>query len=712
MNFNPTHILTSIAVAVLFVVNAAAQNSRLPLSSFGKPTRSSDKDRFTSIPDSIDPNSIPKGYYVWSIDERFGSIRPQAPDTLSYLFQNSNYTEGRHGEYNFTGNLGGPRISRIYSGRQDFMMNSQFIFAKPYDYFIKSPQEFLFINTKSPVAVLNYHSAGNKSNGDDHFSAKFATNINKRAGIGFLIDYVYGTGFYKNQQQSSFGGTIYGSYRGDQYGLHAFYTANHLKNIENGGIEDETYITNPEAFPTNYNAPDIPMRLEGVKNRMNVNRLFLTHRYSMGFYEWTDSTRTVVHRLRQDSRLLRTPIDSILPISSTRLKDSTLTRHFVPVASLIHTLKLEHNDRRFSDQNKHDDFFQNFYLTSTTAHDETHYLSLQNTLALEMQEGFRKWVKTGMRLFAKHEFARFTLPDAQEKMQPTHINYLTVGGQLMREKARTFRYNLLGEMRTTGKDWGEFNLEGTMGLHFRLGKDSLRFEANGFIRNENPAFYYEHFHGRNAWWDKDLDKIFRVRAEGRISFHKTQIRVGLETVQNYIYLQETQTASATPATLATMKYGIGVEQTSTNLQLVSATLRQDFQWGIFHWDNEFTLQKSSHDRHLPLPLFTGWSNAYMRFKIAGVLATELGADVRFFTKYYAPAYSPIIGQYAVQDSVYRTKVGNYPWINTYLNFMLKGVRFYLAYTHVNQSAGNYFLVPHYPTNQRTLRFGISWTFFN
>ena len=95
-----------------------------------------------------------------------------------------------------------------------------------------------------------------------------------------------------------------------------------------------------------------------------------------------------------------------------------------------------------------------------------------------------------------------------------------------------------------------------------------------------------------------------------------------------------------------------------------------------------------------------------------MLATQLGADVRYFTEYYAPTYSPIIGQYAVQDATYRTKLGNYPWINAYVNFKLKGVRFYLAYTHVNSSEGWSFLVPHYPTNQRLLHFGISWSFFN
>ena len=35
-------------------------------------------------------------------------------------------------------------------------------------------------------------------------------------------------------------------------------------------------------------------------------------------------------------------------------------------------------------------------------------------------------------------------------------------------------------------------------------------------------------------------------------------------------------------------------------------------------------------------------------------------------------------------------------------------------SHVNAGSGNrqYFLAPHYPLNERILRFGLSWNFFN
>lgn len=704
--------LLSIAVAMLFAIQGHAQ---LSARDFGnnRGRQSQNRDIFGHAHDSIDGNTVPKGLFVWNVDHRFGGVRPIEPDTVQHLFQNSNQMTGVYGNYNFLGGLGSPRINRIYDGQQDFMMDSQFIFAKPYSFFLFPTEKFVFTNTKSPIADLYYYSSGDKTDGDDHFKARFATNINKKAGIGFDIDYLYARGFYRNQSHSSFGATVYGSYRDDQYQMHSFYTTGYTKNLENGGIEDENYISNPESFPTTYRPADMPMRLEGVRNNVSVDKAFLTHRYSFGFYEKTDSTGRVV------SRSLKAKADSITAVKLAQvagkteksIPDSLLITRFVPVASIIHTANVETNYRTFTSQKNIDKYFISHpFLSGEVANDSTHYLSVQNTLALEMREGFRKWVKTGMIVFAKHELARFTLPNTKGTYDATTTNYFTLGAQLHRAQSKHFRYNVLGEMRTTGSDWGEFNVEGQAGLHFKLWGDTLALETGGFIRNETPAFYYQTYHSRYAWWDENLNKIFRVRAEGTLSFHKAKLKLGVESIQNYVYLQETQ-EDGDNTKLATRKYGVEVGQSSDNIQVLSATLSHALRWGILNWENEWTFQQSSN-RVLPLPKLNIWSNLFLRFRIAKVLDTELGADVRYFTEYNAPAYSPAMGMFAVQATTHQTKIGNYPWVNAYLNFKLKGVRFYIAYNHVNQSAGRYFLVPHYPTNQRMLQFGICWTFFN
>ena len=142
-------------------------------------------------------------------------------------------------------------------------------------------------------------------------------------------------------------------------------------------------------------------------------------------------------------------------------------------------------------------------------------------------------------------------------------------------------------------------------------------------------------------------------------------------------------------------------------------LEQDFRLGPLNWENQITYQKSSKAEVLPVPDINVYSNLYLRFKIARVLKVDLGADVRYFTKYYAPDYSPAIGQYTVQDNGDNNiKLGGYPIVNVYANMHLKQTRFFVMMSHVNAGDGEAFLTPHYPINTMVLRFGLSWNFFN
>ena len=134
-----------------------------------------------------------------------------------------------------------------------------------------------------------------------------------------------------------------------------------------------------------------------------------------------------------------------------------------------------------------------------------------------------------------------------------------------------------------------------------------------------------HYHSNHYYWDNEnMDKEFRTRVEGElnISRWKTNLRAGVENIKNYTYFNQ----NAMPA------------QESGNIQVLSATLKQDFRLGILHLDNEVTWQKSSNETVLPLPQLSLYHNLYLLAKIAKkVLTVQLGADVRYFTKYNAPA---------------------------------------------------------------------------
>lgn len=686
-----------------------------------------------TTPDSVETIGVPEGIYTWTTDRRFGNIRPAVFDTVPHLFQNRVFTDGTTGHYNFLGNLGSPRQSRVFTERKgsSFDGYGQFVFAMPYDFFLWQPDELQYTNTKSPFTNLTYHECGNKQNGEDFFRAQFATNVNKHIGLGFNLSYLYGRGYYDSQSSSQFEGTVFGSYTGaDRYMLHAYYTANHIKHAENGGLENDFYVTSPESFPTKYGTADMPMNLTKSYNKLNVNAFHVTHRYNLGFTRLRDDEGNIVSTLqdRAAARFVAGNADTTMIASEdsdlhTPQEGMKYIPEFIPVISLFHTLHLDHDNRRFmsnANQSVQNNYFKDHFLPADSANDFTRYLHVENLAGIELREGMNKWMRTGIRLFAKHDFYKFTLPreithPGQLTRQSSTENHFTLGGQLVREQGKgILSYQTLGEIRTTGSTWGEFNVEGNASLHIPLRHDTLHLALDGKIRHELPSYYMRHFHARNAWWDADLNKELRTRIGGEIQYKSTRARFHVEHIQNYAYLQETQDPFTSPEGIARAIFGVNVAQSNSGIQLIEAGLRQDFHWGIFHWDTELTFQATSNQDILPLPALTAWSNVYLQFRIAKVLRTEIGADVRYFTSYYAPAYSPIVGQFAIQDTDARIKVGNYPVVNAYANFHLKRTRFYVMASHVNHSTGNGrpFLVPHYPINRLVLRLGLSWNFIN
>lgn len=647
----------------------------------------------------IDASTIPIGLSCWKIDRQFGNMTEVPVDTLQYDFQNTNDTGGPTGHYTYLGNLGSPRISHVFFERKD---PEQFFFLDPYDFTVVEPEDVVYTNTKSPFTNLTYYKQGGSSDGEERFKAYFAVNANKRLGFGFNIDYVYGRGKYMNQSTALFNGNLFAYYLGDKYNMHFSFINDNLKVAENGGIVDDRYVTRPLDMAEGgkvYANDEIPTNLSQVWNHNTGYHAFLTHRYNVGFY-----------RENPDA------------------KDTVNTEIFVPVTSFLHTVKVDINRRKYIsyDEAQNQQYFQNNYLTDVQR-DETEQLAVKNTIGISLREGFNKWAKAGLTAFMSHEYRRFTMTDTLARTPGQRIptdyveNTISAGGQLIKEQGQTLHYNVMGEIALVGEDAGQFQIQGKGDLNFRLFSDTVRLEANAYIKNLNPIFYYRHFHSKHYWWDNnDLSKIMRTRIEGKLSVDrwKTQLKAGVENIKNYTYLDNTSvkyTETSSGKEVTTYKNDVAVKQNSGNIQVFSAALRQDFKLGIFHLDNEITYQKSSNQDVLPLPELTLYHNLYIKFGLAKkVLQIEMGADVRYFTQYYAPDYAPAIGQFYLQNKETRYKLGGYPLLNGYINLHLKRTRIFIAMYNLIQGQGekSYFLAPHYPLNPRLLKFGLSWNFFD
>ena len=725
--------------------------------------------------DSLGSNKeIPEGIKVWTVDTRFGDRKAAVPDTISHMFMNSIFTTGLRGDYTTTGNLGAPRINRIVTDRP---FGSQFIFTQPYDFIITPIEQFHFTNTLSPFTNITYNNAGNRTNGEDHLTTKFGVNAGKRLGVGFKFDYLYGRGYYQDQSTAHFNYTMYGSYLGDHYQAHLLMSTNHQKVSENGGITDDNYITHPESYSDKYSTNEIPTALSQNWNRNDNQHIFLTHRYNLGFSRKVpmteeeikakkfamaskkeneaqkrkdkatqegrlDDDKTVTLQGRPDDAKImgaepisqkkdnnrvaldKQAADSLLAAEKkTQVDTAWMKKEFVPVTSFIHTLKFDNYRRIYQAYKTPTDFYANTYtvdepLTGDSIYDKTRHYSLKNTFALSLLEGFNKWAKAGLKAFITSELRHFTLPSATG-IDTYNEHNLSFGAQLSKKQGKTFHYDAIAETWLTGEDAGQLKIDGSADLNFKLFGDTLTLTANGFFYRLNPTFYYRHYHSRHAWWDNtNMSKILHSRIQGILNYQKTRttLRVAVDEIKNYTYFASSHTITSGKR----VNHAITVNQNSGAIHLLTASLSQDFTFGPLNWESVITYQNSSNKTILPVPMLNLYSNVYLRFKIAHVLRCDFGADVRYFTKYYAPDYVPSLGQYAVQTNTNtagsdsRVEIGNYPVVNVYANFHLKHTRFFIMMSHLNAGTGkkNYFYTPHYPLNQSILRFGLSWNFFN
>ena len=725
--------------------------------------------------DSLGSNKeIPEGIKVWTVDTRFGDRKAAVPDTISHMFMNSIFTTGLRGDYTTTGNLGAPRINRIVTDRP---FGSQFIFTQPYDFIITAIEQFHFTNTLSPFTNITYNNAGNRTNGEDHLTTKFGVNAGKRLGVGFKFDYLYGRGYYQDQSTAHFNYTMYGSYLGDHYQAHLLMSTNHQKVSENGGITDDNYITHPESYSDKYSTNEIPTALSQNWNRNDNQHIFLTHRYNIGFSRKVpmteeeikakkfamaskkeneaqkrkdkatqegrlDDDKTVTLQGRPDDAKImgaepisqkkdnnrvaldKQAADSLLAAEKkTQVDTAWMKKEFVPVTSFIHTLKFDNYRRIYQAYKTPTDFYANTYtvdepLTGDSIYDKTRHYRLKNTFALSLLEGFNKWAKAGLKAFITSELRHFTLPSATG-IDTYNEHNLSFGAQLSKKQGKTFHYDAIAETWLTGEDAGQLKIDGSADLNFKLFGDTLTLTAKGFFYRLNPTFYYRHYHSRHAWWDNtNMSKILHSRIQGILNYQKTRttLRVAVDEIKNYTYFASSHTITSGKR----VNHAITVNQNSGAIHLLTASLSQDFTFGPLNWESVITYQNSNNKTVLPVPTLNLYSNVYLRFKIAHVLRCDFGADVRYFTKYYAPDYIPSLGQYAVQTNTNttgsdsRVEIGNYPVVNVYANFHLKHTRFFIMMSHLNAGTGkkNYFYTPHYPLNQSILRFGLSWNFFN
>ena len=679
MIFDTRQIYNNIIVAIVCLATAiAAFPQSVPSFTPGGSSSHSDKKS---------EKTVRKPGNTWTVDKTLGTHYKSTIDTLPYNYQKQAIPSMVTDAYATTGNLGAEGQTQIFFERNP---HSDFFFNDALKAWMPSIETTKFYNVYIPMTLLSYNFGGNKKSNQDRLRAIFAGNVNRRIGVGANLDYLYSKGSYESQaaKDFNFGFTTY--YNGDRYQVQAFYNHYNMLNKENGGITNDLYILDPAELQGGVSKIDpknIPTRLSAAHTKVWGQELYINQAFNLGF--WKEEA-----------------------------VNDTLTREvYVPVTKFLWTFDYQNARHKFSNTNatQAQNFWQNFYLNAQETNDKTSYWKMQNTLGVQLIEGFQKWAKFGLSAYASYEIRKYTqMTDSVTMLSPlldglTPLpqgvtvdpngtqNLLWVGGRITKQQGSILTYNADAKFGLIGDVIGDIDISGDIATRFKLFGDTVSIKANGHFRNTAQPYLIQHYISNNFAWDNDFGKTrsFKVGGELTIPWTRTIISAGFENIQNHVYFDK----NGLPA------------QEKDNIQVFSATLLQRIKFGIWNWDNSITYQTSSKSEVIPIPTLAIYSNMYLFFKAFKDLYVQFGVDCNYYTRYYAPVYQPATMTFHIQDEM---KIGNYPFMNVYLTCKLKKTRFFVMFSHVNQGwfSKEYFSMPHYPLNPRRLQFGISVDFAN
>lgn len=639
---------------------------------------------------SVQRDSVPKPEpTAWRITLPLGERYRVPLDTLQLNFYQTDIANSYSLCYSSTGGLGSAGFNNIYFERPE---KDLFFFKEAFVHWLRGPSNFEWYNTRIPFTQVAYHTGSAGEKGQDNLSATFSANVNKQLEVGGGINLVSSKGQYSYQNDREFSYRLFTSYIGERYQIHAAFNNYNYVTQENGGIVDDNYILDPASLQggdSKINARSIPTNLTSAFNRLRGKDLLITHRYNLGYYQEIDSVAN----------------------------DSTITEKFVPVSSIVHTLTYEDAHHRFVNESAREDttFFRDTYLSAKGTNEISGYWALSNTLGITFHEGLSRYFPMGIGAYVTYQVRQYS--QNIDTIQPgtqvaphlsVHPHYsiaahttqhaLWIGGQLWKRQGSWLTYNANARIGLVGSVLGDIDISGHIGSNIPLWNDTLSIKAYALFKNTSPSLFHQQYVSNHFMWDNDFGKTRRLRIGGTVSFPKTgtYIDAGFENIQNYIYFDN----NCLP------------QQEKGNIQVISATLRQNIKAGIFHLDLAGTYQFSSNKKILSLPEFSLYGNLYLLFPIVKVMHIQVGVDCNWYSAFHAPAYQPALLTQHNQDEIL---IGNYPFMNAYVNVKLKKARFYVMYSHMNQGwlgGNNYFSIPHYPLDPAILQLGVSVDFAN
>ena len=655
-----------------------------------------------------------KRIIVWKHDRKFHDVNIQKFDT-TYNYHFNDYPFFKE-DVNTTwlGVSGSPEQSFNFFKREDI---DNAIFYTPLQRYSYTAESLLNYNSKTPHTELAYWGTLFANQDKEESNIKILTTQNITPELNITLEYTRfgGNGLLKREDTNNRNVVMATNYMGKRYLMHAGYIYNKVERSENGGIVDNFWIRD-----TTVDAREIDVHLKDAKNSLRKNTLYLDQTYRIPFSFLKDLKNWKVRKAEAAVRdsIMNSgdslAIDALLAkeadeeaFKDTVSFDKDITSAFIGHSTEYSVYRKMYKDNiATSDKVGRDFYGDRFYLNPTKSADSLRVMKFENKVFIRLQpwkaDGIISKLDVGIGDKLCNYYS-FRPTDYIQGNTNIMLNSLYMYAGARGQYKKYLNWDADGRYTFLGYELNDFGINANVAVSFypfrRDRKSPLTLKGHFETSLKEPDYYDQHLYTNHYMWDNNFGKISTTKVEAFLNIPRWELDAsfGYALLSNNIYYDT---------------HGM-VQQNTKPLSVMTATLSKNFKVWKLHFDNQALFQFSSDQSVLPLPMLALNLRYYLQFDVVKkVMQMQIGAHGRFTTKWYAPAYNPVLGVFHNQDL---HEYGNCPYIDAFVNIQWKRASIFVKFINVNMGwpnkSADYFSASGYIASQRALKFGIHWPFY-
>lgn len=633
-----------------------------------------------AVPDSMHYKRI----ITWKHDRKFHDVNIQKFDT-TYNYHFYDYPFFKE-DVNTTwlGVSGSPEQSFNYFKRENL---DNAIFYTGLQRYSFTAENLLNYNTKTPYTELAYWGTLFSTQDKEESNIKVLTTQNITPALNITLGFQRfgGNGMLKREDTNNRNVVMATNYMGKRYLMHAGYIYNKVERSENGGIVDNFWIRD-----TTVDAREIEVNLRDASNALKKNTLYLDQTYRIPF--------SFINKLRakKDS----TAVDTLS-------MDTDITSAFIGHSTEYSVYRKMYKDNiGTSDKYGREFYGDRFYINPTKSADSLRVMKFENKVFLRLQPWKSDGIVSKLDVGVGDKLCNYYSFQPADYIQGRNnvlLNSMYLYAGAKGQYKKYLNWNADGQYTFLGYELNDFGINANVAVNFypfRKDKQSPLTLRGHFETNlKEPDYYEQHLYTNHFKWDNDFGKISTTKVEAFLDIPRWDLYAsfGYGLLSNNIYYDNQ-----------------GIVQQNTNpMSVMTASLKKNFTVWKFHLDHDALFQLSSNQSVVPLPMLALNLRYYFQFDVVKkVMQMQIGANGRYTTKWYAPAYNPVLGVFHNQDI---EQYGNCPYIDVFVNIQWKRACIFLKAVNLNMGWPNksvdYFSAAGYIAPQRAFKFGIHWPFY-